>query len=47
MFLRWFFANQKLSRPYHAQNVKIWRRNVERHDIVSAATFDDTRHAQT
>ena len=22
---------------YHAQNIKIWRRNVERHDIVSAS----------
>ena len=30
------FCQKKIK--YHAQNVKIWRRNVERrHDIVSAS----------
>ena len=32
MFSRWFFANKKLI--YHAQNVEIWRRNVECHDLT-------------
>ena len=32
MFLRWFFAKKK--KNYHAQNVEIWRRNVECHDLT-------------
>ena len=32
MFSRWFFANKKSN--YHAQDVEIWRRNVECHDLT-------------
>ena len=32
MFSRCFFANKKIN--YHAQNVEIWRRNVECHDLT-------------
>ena len=33
MFSRCFFANKK-NNNYHAQNVEIWRRNVECHDLT-------------
>ena len=32
MFSRWFFANKKNN--YHPQDVEIWRRNVECHDLT-------------
>ena len=32
MFSQCFFANKKIN--YHAQDVEIWRRNVECHDLT-------------
>ena len=46
MFSRWFFANKKVN--YDDQNVEIWRRNVQCHELTFLrATRDATSHART